>query len=74
MKIIIIDEKNPYCEQLYEKLYNFLFFGYEYLPFVFLKTVYLNDVKLQLPRWITKRHWDSIDKRTQKLMMELNKK
>ena len=72
MKIIKLDEKNPYTEILYEKLNNFLYFGYEYLPFIFLKTVYFDDEELQLPRWITKRYLDSIDEGTQKLMQELN--
>jgi hypothetical protein len=72
MKIIKLDEKNPYTEILYEKLNNFLYFGYEYLPIIFLKSVYLDGEKLQLPRWITKRYLDSIDEGTQKLMQELN--
>lgn len=72
MKIIKLNENNPYSEYLYDKLEAILYFGYEYLPFIFLKKVYLDNEELQLPRLITKRHLDSIDEGTQKLMQELN--
>ena len=73
MKIIKFDPKNPYAEMLYEKLDNFLYWGNEYLPFIFLKKVYMNDGHmLQLPRWITKKHYDSIEKKARKLADELN--
>jgi hypothetical protein len=73
MKIIEIDKNNPYAELIYDKLENWLYYGYEYLPFIFLHTVMYEDNKLQLPKWITKRHFDSINKPTQKLMNELEK-
>lgn len=72
MKIIKLDEKNPYSLMLYDSLDNLLYLGCEYLSFIFLKKVYLDDQELQLPRWITKRHMDSIDPDVQKLMNELN--
>jgi hypothetical protein len=84
MKIIKLNENNPYFEYIYDKLETILYFGYEYLPFIFLKKVYIEYEgfphwinkkyyeELQLPRWITKRHMDSIDEGTQKLMNELN--
>jgi hypothetical protein len=72
MKIIKLDEKNPYSEMLYDSLESLLYIGCEYLPFIFLKKVYLDGEELQLPRWITKRHMDSIDADVQKLMTELN--
>lgn len=72
MKIIKFDPKSPYSEQLYDTLDDILEFGMNYLPFIFLKKVYLDGKMLQLPRWITKRRMDEIDKRTQDLMNNLN--
>ena len=73
MKIIKLDEKNPYAEMLYNKLDAVLFFGNEYLPWIFLKKVYMSDGHmLQLPRWITKKHYDSIEEYARKLADELN--
>ena len=72
MKIIIIDKNNPYAYQMYDALDEIFFFAAEYLPWIFLKKVYLDEEILQLPRWITKKHWDSIDEYTRNLMRELN--
>jgi len=72
MKIIKFDPKSPYSEQLYDTLDDILEFGMNYLPFIFLKKVYLDGKMLQLPRWITKRRMAEIDKRTQDLMNNLN--
>ena len=72
MKIIKLDENNPYSLMLYDSLDGILYFGCEYLPFIFLKKVYLDGEELQLPRWITKQHMDSIDAEVQKLMHEIN--
>jgi hypothetical protein len=72
MKIIKLDEKNPYALTLYDALDKILYFGNEYLPFIFLKKVYLDGHVLQLPRWITKQHMDSIDADVQDLMNNLN--
>ena len=73
MKIIKLDEKNnPYAFEMYYRLDNIFFFAAEYLPWIFLKKVYLNGEMYQLPRLITKRHMESINKKTQKLMNKLN--
>jgi hypothetical protein len=72
MKIIKLDENNPYSYQLYDALDAIIFFGNEYLPWIFLKKVYLDGKELQLPRWITKKQMDIIDKDVQDLMNELN--
>ena len=72
MKIIILDENNPYTYQMYDALDNIFFFAAKYLPWIFLKKVYLDGEMFQLPRLITKRHMDSINKKTQKLMKKLN--
>jgi hypothetical protein len=72
MKIIILDENNPYSYQLYDALDNIFFLAAKYLPWIFLKKVYLDEEMLQLPRWITKKHMDSIDKDTQALINKLN--
>ena len=72
MKIIILDENNPYTYQMYDALDNIFFFAAKYLPWIFLKKVYSDGKMLQLPRWITKKHMDTIDKDTQELMNKLN--
>jgi hypothetical protein len=72
MKIIILDENNPYSYQLYDALDNIFFLAVKYLPWIFLKKVYLDEQMLQLPCWITKKHMDTIDKDVQELMKELN--
>lgn len=73
MRIIRLDENNPYTYQVYDALDDIIFFGNEYLPWLFLKKVYLDGEMLKLPRLITKRHMDLIDTDTQTLMNELNK-
>lgn len=73
MKIIKLDEKNPYAEYLYDTLDKIFYFGNEHLPFIFLKKIYMSDGHMvQLPRWITKKHMDSIDARVQDLMNNIN--
>jgi len=73
MKIIKLDEKNLYADQLYDALDKILYFGNEYLSFIFLKKVYMSDGHmLHLPRWITKKHYDSIEEDARKLADELN--
>ena len=63
MKIIKLDETNPYTEMLYDSLDGILHFGADYLPWIFLKKVYVDKETLQLPRWITKREMDKIDEK-----------
>lgn len=72
MKIIKINKKNIYRTEFYQVLDFLLEFGMKYLPFIFLKKVYLSGKQLKLPRWITERRMSQIDKRTQKLMNDLN--
>lgn len=72
MKIIEFNPKYRYADMAYEKLDRILEFGMNYLPFIFLKKVYLDGHELQLPRWITKKRMEQIDKRTQELMNNLN--
>jgi hypothetical protein len=72
MKIIEFDSKYQYAEQAYKRLDVILEFGMNYLPFIFLKKVYLDDQQLQLPRWISRKRMNEIDKRAQELMNELN--
>jgi hypothetical protein len=76
MKIIEFDTKNAYTEQAYRQLDAILEFGMNYLPFIFLKKVYMgsgdNKLELQLPRWISKKRMNEIDKDTQELMNDLN--
>lgn len=73
MKIIKFDEvNNPYAFEMYYRLDNLFFFAAEYLPWIFLKKVYLGEEMFELPRLITKKHFNSINKKTQKLMNKLN--
>jgi len=72
MKIITLDEKNPQSIQLYNSLDAILRFGYDYLPFIFLETVMYEGEELQLPKWITKQWFDSIDEDTRNFMLDLN--
>ncbi len=72
MKIIKLDENNPYSYQLYDALDAIIFFGNERLSWIFLKKVQLDGKTLELPRWITKKQMDIIDEDVQKLMNELN--
>jgi hypothetical protein len=72
MKIIKLDEENPYSYQLYDVLDNIIFWGNEHLSWIFLKKVKFDEEILQLPRWITKKQMDIIDKNVQDLMNELN--
>jgi len=72
MKIIKLNPNNPYCEYYYDALDNLFNFMGEYLPWIYLKKVRFDGETLQLPRWITKRHMDSIDKEVQDLMNNLN--
>lgn len=72
MKIIKLDENNPYSYQVYDALDAMIFWGNEHLPWVFLKKVHFDGEILQLPRWITKKQMDIIDKDVQDLMNELN--
>jgi hypothetical protein len=72
MKIIKINENNPYREYLYDYLDWILEFGNNYLQFIFMKKVYLNNQKLYLPRWITQREMNNINKKTQNLIKKLD--
>jgi hypothetical protein len=72
MKIIKLDENNPYTYQMYDALDAIIFWGNERLPWIFLKKVQLDGKTLELPRWITKKQMDLIDKDVQELMNELN--
>lgn len=71
MKIIEISKKHPDREGLYDRLDNLFYYGCEYLPFLFLHKINYNGEILPLPRWITKRHFNSINKKTQELMKKL---
>jgi len=73
MKIIELKSDNPYTEMLYNWLDKFLFWGDDHLPFIFLKKITMSDGTIvHLPRWITRKHMDTIDKEVQELMNNLN--
>jgi len=72
MKIIELKSDNPYAQMFHNWLTNFLFWGCDHLPFIFLKKVPFDGHMVQLPRWITRKHMDTIDKRVQELMNNIN--
>jgi len=73
MKIIKIEPKNMYDEMMYDKLDNFLLWGCDNLPFIFLKKITMSDgTKVQLPRWVTQKYMDTIDKKVQEFMENIN--
>lgn len=72
MKIIKLDEGNPYADQLYDTLDILLRWGYDYLPFIFLENVIYEGQELQLPKWITQKWFNSIDELTRNFMVDLN--
>lgn len=72
MKIIKLDGNNYTVDRFYDTLDRLFYFLSEHLPRFFLVTVYLDEQELQLPRYITQKHYDSIDADTRKLIDELN--
>ena len=72
MKIIKLDGNIYTADRLYDALDRLFYFLAEHLPRFFLEKVYLDEQELQLPKYITQRHYDSIDEETRKLMDELN--
>lgn len=71
MKIICLDETNPQAARLYEALYTVFYYLAEYLPKIFLDTVIYNGESLQIPKLITKLHYDSLDADTRNLLNKL---
>lgn len=63
MKIIKLDENNPYTYQMYDFLDWLFDNGRAYLPWIFLRKGNLDGHVVRIPRWITKREMDTIDKR-----------
>lgn len=63
MKIIKFEKKTPLQEYQTDKLYDFidkiLFFGSEYLPFIFLKTVYLDEKKNSTTKMDNRKTYES---------------
>lgn len=66
MKIITIDTKNPYIEYFYDTIEFYLNIGNTYLPFIFMKLHVVNAEEIKLPKWITEREWNILNKKTQK--------
>lgn len=71
MKIIALDESRPQSYGLYTALDNLFYFLAEKLPMFFLIDVNYNGEVLQIPTYITKMHYDSLDEQTRDLLNEL---
>jgi hypothetical protein len=71
MKIIALDESRPQSYGLYTALDNLFYFLAERLPKFFLINVKHNNDILQIPKYITKMHYDSLDEQTRDLLNEL---
>lgn len=72
MKIITFKSVNFYADTAYSVLDFIYEFGMRYLPIIFLKKVQVDGKIIYLPRWITRKRMDMIDKDTQDLMNKLN--
>ena len=68
MKIIALDESRPQSYGLYTALDNLFYFLAERLPKFFLINVKHNNDILQIPKYITKMHYDSLDEQTRDLL------
>jgi len=72
MKIIKLDENNPYTYQMYDFLDWFFDNGRAYLPWIFLRKGYLNGYVVRIPRWITKKEMDEIDEKVKDWINNIN--
>jgi hypothetical protein len=68
MKVIKLDENNPYTYQMYDLLDWFFETGRTFLPFAFYKKGSLDGHIVHIPRWLTKREMDTVDARVQELI------
>lgn len=68
MKIIKLDENNPYTYQMYDLLDRFFDNGRTYLPWIFYKKGYLDGYAVHIPRWLTKKEMDTVDAEVQNLI------
>ena len=61
-KTIKLKEGSRWLELRYKILGNFLLWGNRRLPFIFLYYGYLDGKKVYLPKWITLRQSEVVDK------------
>jgi hypothetical protein len=71
MIIIELNPDNYYADRVYDALYTIFYYMAEYLPGIFLHTIKYNGEKLQIPKVITKQHYDSLNADTRSLLNEL---
>ena len=71
MKIIVLDESHPQSYGYYTALDNLFYLLAEKLPKFFLIDVNFNGEVLQIPKVITKMHYDSLDEQTRDLLNEI---
>jgi hypothetical protein len=72
MKVIKLDENNPYTYQMYDFLDWFFDLGRTILPWIFYKKGCLGGVVVHIPRWLTKREMDTVDAEVQELIDNIN--
>ena len=68
MKVIKLDENNPYSYQMYDLLDWFFDTGRTYLPSIFYIKGSLDGHVVHIPRWLTKREMDTVDAEVQNLL------
>jgi hypothetical protein len=71
MKILTVDPNFKNADIIYDALDNIFYYMAEYLPKLFLDNVTYNGEVLQIPRFITKQHYKSLDGETRDLLDKL---
>ena len=71
MKILILDPNNPNSDILYNALDNIFLLLADKFPRLFLHTINYNGQELQIPKYITEKQYNSLDKDTKDLFNEL---
>ena len=71
MRILTVDPKFESRDIIYDALDNIFYFLAERFPKYFLHTIIYNGEELQIPKYITRRHYNSLDPQTKDLFNEL---
>ena len=61
-KVVKLKEDSKWLEWKYSVLDSFFLWGNRRLPFIFMYSGYLDGKKIWLPKWITLRQSEKIDK------------
>jgi hypothetical protein len=71
MRILEVDPNLKDADIIYNAFDNIFYFLAEYLPKYFLHSIDYNGEILQIPKYITQKHYDSLDTETKELFNEL---